>query len=76
MNRITAIVRNGKIELLEPIDLPEGTQLTIAIEYDLGVEAWTQEEWNNLSLQGLNRAYGDDEPDYENSESKDSKPVI
>ncbi|WP_373544662.1 antitoxin family protein [Chamaesiphon sp.] len=54
MNRITAIVRNGKIELLEPIDLPEGTQLTIAIEYDLGVESWTQEEWNNLSLQGLN----------------------
>ena len=85
MNRITAIVRNGKIELLEPIDLPEGTQLTIlvssrgyanAIEYDLGLEAWTQEEWTNLSLQGLNRAYGDDEPDYENLESKDSKPVI
>jgi predicted DNA-binding antitoxin AbrB/MazE fold protein len=75
MDSIAAIVRNGKIELLEPIDLPEGTQLTIAIEYNPAAEEWTQAEWTTLSLQGLSRAYGDDEPDYENSESKEFKSV-
>ena len=73
MNRIAAIVRNGRIETLEPLDLPEGTQLTIAIEHNPKAEEWTQAEWIALSLHGLNRAYGDDEPDYENSESKEPK---
>ena len=68
MNRIAAIVRNGRIETLEPLDLPEGTQLTISIEHNPKAE-----EWIALSLHGLNRAYGDDEPDYENSESKEPK---
>ena len=28
-------------------------------------EEWTNQEWTQLSLKGLSRAYGDDEPDYE-----------
>jgi hypothetical protein len=28
-------------------------------------EEWSNKEWTQLSLQGLSRAYGDDEPDYE-----------
>jgi hypothetical protein len=28
-------------------------------------EEWTDEEWTQFSLQGLSRAYGDDEPDSE-----------
>jgi hypothetical protein len=28
-------------------------------------------EWSNLSLNGLNRAYGDDEPEYEISQLKE-----
>ena len=31
MNAIRAIVRNGRIETEEPIDLPEGTELLIPI---------------------------------------------
>jgi hypothetical protein len=31
-------------------------------------------EWYALSLQGLNRAYGDDEPDYELSQIKEFNP--
>jgi hypothetical protein len=34
-------------------------------------EDWTDEEWTQLSLQGLSRAYGDDEPDYEILETKE-----
>jgi hypothetical protein len=36
-------------------------------------EDWTDEEWTQLSLQGLGRAYGDDEPDYELLETRESQ---
>jgi hypothetical protein len=32
------------------------------------------EDWYALSLQGLSRAYGDDEPDYELSQIKEFNP--
>jgi hypothetical protein len=38
---------------------------------DWSDEGWTDEEWTKLSLQGLSRAYGDDEPDYELLETKE-----
>jgi hypothetical protein len=38
---------------------------------DWSDEEWTDEEWTKLSLQGLSRAYGDDEPDYELLEAKE-----
>jgi hypothetical protein len=38
---------------------------------DWSDEEWTDEEWTKLSLQGLSRAYGDNEPDYELVESKE-----
>jgi hypothetical protein len=31
MNTIKAVIRNGKIELEKPVDLPDGTELTIAL---------------------------------------------
>ena len=31
MSTIKAIVRNGRIEVADPIDLPDGTELTIAV---------------------------------------------
>ena len=34
-------------------------------------EEWSDEEWTKLSLQGLSRAYGDEEPDYELLETKE-----
>ncbi len=67
-NQLSAIIRNGKIEPLEPIDLPEGTQVVVTLADSESAE------WYALSLQGLNRAYGDDEPDYELSQIKEFNP--
>jgi predicted DNA-binding antitoxin AbrB/MazE fold protein len=60
MAKLLATLRNGNLEPSEPIDLPEGTQLLITVNL-----AQETEDWTEFSLQGLNRAYGDDEPDYE-----------
>jgi hypothetical protein len=38
---------------------------------DWSDEEWTDAEWTKLSLQGLSRAYGDDEPDYELLEARE-----
>jgi hypothetical protein len=40
------------------------------VDLNLVIAEWSDEEWNNqewtqLYLQGLSRAYGDNEPDYE-----------
>jgi hypothetical protein len=64
MVKLLATLRNGNLEPSEPIDLPEGTQLFIRVNLAQETEDWTDEDWNEFSLQGLNRAYSDDEPDY------------
>ena len=58
---VFAIVKNGKIEPITPIDLPEGTSLLI-LPNPTTAEAI---EWSEFSLKGLARAYSDDEPEYE-----------
>ena len=67
---VFAIVRNGKIESITPIDLPEGTSLLI-----LPNPTTEAIEWSHFSLNGLSRAYGDDEPDYEISQLKEINPT-
>jgi predicted DNA-binding antitoxin AbrB/MazE fold protein len=71
--RLLAIIRNGKIEPLEPINFPEGTQLVVTIS-SLSEIVGDSEDWYALSLQGLSRAYGDDEPDYDLSQIKEFNP--
>ncbi len=71
-SQLFATIRNGKIEPSEPIDLPEGTQIILTIDFRSGSEK--DEEWYALSLQGLNRAYSDDEPEYELSQVKEFNP--
>ena len=47
MTTINAIVRNGQIEVDEPIDLPDGTELTIPIpdaDATLGIR---DDEWSD-----------------------------
>jgi hypothetical protein len=72
--QLLAIVKDGKIQTLDSIDLPEGTELIVTIVSvtsaltDRDLES---SEWSNLSLNGLNRAYGDDEPEYEISQLKE-----
>ncbi|MDJ0508980.1 MAG: hypothetical protein QNJ64_06975 [Crocosphaera sp.] len=71
-----AIVKNGKIELLNPLSFPEGTQLLVTpIPSDSQLESIeTKDEWSNLSLQGLNLAYDENEPEYTLEQIKEFNP--
>jgi predicted DNA-binding antitoxin AbrB/MazE fold protein len=72
-SQLLAVIRNGKIEPLEPINFPEGTQLVVTISSSSEVVG-DSEDWYALSLQGLSRAYGNDEPDYDLSQIKEFNP--
>ena len=54
---------DGKtIRLDEPVDLPPNTRLLVTV---LPPTTDTdREDWSNLSVANLARAYGDDEPEY------------
>lgn len=58
-----AIVKDGKIELLEPLSIPEGTKVLI-IPISLENDTEERESWGNWSIQNLNQCYGEDEPEY------------
>jgi hypothetical protein len=68
--QMLAIVKDGKIQTLDSIDLPEGTELFVTIDRDLEAV-----DWSSLSLNGLSRAYADDEPEYEISQLKELNPT-
>ncbi len=44
MNTIKAVIRNGRIETEEPLDLPEGTELLIPLP---GVSPDDEDGWDN-----------------------------
>jgi hypothetical protein len=68
-------IRDGKSEPSEPINLPEGTQIIVTLDAPAeSMEDSESAEWYALSLQGLNRAYSDDEPEYELSQIKEFNP--
>ncbi len=48
MNTIRAVVREGKIELLENIDVPEGTELFVTILAHEEGEFWTRASQSSL----------------------------
>lgn len=56
-----AIIKKGKIEPLEAINLPDGTKIILT---PLDLSEAEKNDWYNLSIQGLNEAYGEDEPEY------------
>lgn len=59
-----AIVKNGKIELIDPISIPEGTKVFIIPIVLEEQDTEEREEWINLSLQNLNKCYSENEPEY------------
>ena len=67
---VLAIVKNGKIEPINTIDLPEGTRLLL-----LPNPSTEALEWSGLSLAGLSHAYSDDEPDYDLTHLKELNPL-
>lgn len=66
-----AIIKQGKIEPLEPINLPEGTKIVLT---PLGLSEVEKNDWYNLSAQGLNLAYGENEPEYTTKNIKKPNP--
>ncbi|MBD2626438.1 glycosyl hydrolase family 31 [Trichormus variabilis] len=58
-----AIVKNGKIELVDPISIPEGTKVFI-IPIVLEPDTEAREDWENFSLNNLNQCYSENEPEY------------
>lgn len=58
-----AIVKEGKIQLIDSLSIPEETKLLVTpIVLDNDTE--NREDWEYFSLQNLNRCYGNDEPEY------------
>ena len=47
MNAIKAVVRNGRIETDEPINLPDGTELVIPLPNASSAPEEPQEEWDD-----------------------------
>jgi hypothetical protein len=53
MNAIKAVVRNGRIETWEPINLPEGTELLISLPNGIPVPEEDFEEGWDTSPEGI-----------------------
>ncbi|MFK0734306.1 MAG: glycosyl hydrolase family 31 [Gloeotrichia echinulata HAB0833] len=58
-----AIVKDGKIELIDSLSIPEGTKVLITpILSDDDIE--NRPDWEYFSLKNLNHCYGENEPEY------------
>ncbi len=58
-----AIVKDGKIQLIDSLYIPEGTTVLITpIVLDDDTE--NRDDWDYVSLKNLNECYGDNEPEY------------
>ncbi|MEA5577130.1 glycosyl hydrolase family 31 [Anabaena sp. UHCC 0451] len=58
-----AIVKDGKIELVNPVSIPEGTKVFI-IPIVLESDIEEREDWENFYLNNLNQCYAENEPEY------------
>jgi hypothetical protein len=67
-----AIVKDGKIQLLEPVSIPEGTKVfIIPISLD---DTEEKENWEYFSLKNLNQCYTENEPEYSLESIKEFNP--
>ena len=75
MNAITlrAHFDGKKIVLDEPFELEPDTKLIVTVLLKEGIDS-EREDWANLAMQGLARAYGDDEPEYSPDMLKEVNP--
>jgi len=53
-----AVVKDGQIQLIDPLSLSEGTKVLISPLDNIS------DDWEYFSLQNLNQCYGDNEPEY------------
>jgi len=47
-NKVRAVVRNGKIELLDNVELPERTKLLVLLPPDDELQFWTEASLSSL----------------------------
>jgi hypothetical protein len=66
-----AVIKEGKVELLEKVDVPDGTKALVTVLPDGDEE---RSEWLGVSLKGLEAAYGEDEVEYPLSSIKEPNP--
>lgn len=65
MTQLIGIVKNGQIKLLNnSVFLPEGTKLLVTPLEERKEVKIDENNWHNLTLEGLNNAYDNDEPEY------------
>ncbi len=55
---LRAVVRGGKVEVLDPVDLPDGMELQVAV-----LSADDRQFWSRVSRQWLNTIWGNPEDD-------------
>jgi hypothetical protein len=72
---IASLPVEDKLRLRDYIDRQIKSSAPGRVEIDPDTEDWTDEEWRDFSLQGLSKAYGDDEPDYELLETQELKAI-
>lgn len=68
-----AIVKDGKIQLLEPVSIPEGTKVFIIPIY-LETDAEETGNWEHFALNNLNQCYAENEPEYTLESIKEYNP--
>ena len=57
MNTVRAVVRNGRVELLELVDLPEGTEALVTLLGDTGTEQF----WAAAALPAADAVWDNEE---------------
>jgi hypothetical protein len=70
-NSFFAIVKNGKIEVLDKFYLPEDTKLIVT---PLSNQDGDLTNWDDFALECLNNAYSEDEPEYNLTQIKEFNP--
>lgn len=73
LNTFLAVIKDSKIELINLVNLPEGTKLLVTplpnnLDFD------PAQEWVNISLSGLSQAYNENEPEYSLESIKELNP--
>ena len=67
MNAVRGIVREGKIELLETVDLPEGADVLVRV---LGEESLQDEQtWREAAKKHFLEAYDDQDDIYDHGKA-------
>jgi hypothetical protein len=61
-----------RIQLDDPFELKPNTKLLVTV---IHLPETTNDSWVNLSLQGLDAAYNDDEPEYSLTLIKEQNPA-